>query len=47
MIANPAKVLDSFALVAYFRDERGAEAVENLLVAAGQKDAPLHVTEVS
>lgn len=43
----PAKVLDSFALVAYFRDEPGAEAVENLLVAAGRKDAPLHMTEVN
>jgi ribonuclease VapC len=42
-----AKVLDSFALVAYFRDEPGAEAVEALLVAAGKKDAPLHMTEVN
>ena len=31
----PGKVLDSFALLAYFRDEPGAEAVEALLVAAG------------
>ena len=30
----PAKVLDSFALIAYFRDEAGAEAVEQLLVSA-------------
>lgn len=43
----PAKVLDSFALVAYFRDEPQAEAVEQLLVAAGKQDAPLHMTEVN
>ena len=43
----PAKVLDSFALIAYFRDEMGAELVENLLVAAGRKDAPLHMTDVN
>jgi ribonuclease VapC len=43
----PAKVLDSFALVAYFRDEPGAEAMENLLVLAGKKDTPLHMTDVN
>ena len=43
----PARVLDSFALIAYFRDEAGAEAVESLLVAAGKKDAPLHMTDVN
>ena len=43
----PAKVLDSFALIAYFRDEPGAEAVEHLLVAAGRNDAPLHMTYVN
>src|SRR3989442_7093026 len=43
----PAKVLDSFALVAYFRDEPGAEAVENLLVIAGKKDNPLHMADVN
>jgi len=43
----PAKVLDSFALVAYFRDEAGAETVEDLLVVASRKDAPLHMTEVN
>ena len=41
------KVLDSFALIAYFRDEPGAEAVENLLVTAAKKDAPLHMTDVN
>ncbi len=43
----PTKVLDSFALIAYFRDEMGAELVENLLVAAGRKDAPLHMSDVN
>lgn len=42
-----AKVLDSFALIAYFRDEPGAEAVENLLVTAGRKDSALHMTDVN
>lgn len=43
----PAKVLDSFALIAYFRDEQGAQAVENLLVTAAKKDVPLHMTDVN
>lgn len=43
----PAKVLDSFALIAYFRDEPGAETMENLLVTAGKKDSPLHITDVN
>jgi ribonuclease VapC len=43
----PGKVLDSFALIAYFRDEPGAEAMERLLVAAGRKDSPLHMTDVN
>ena len=43
----PAKVLDSFALIAYFRDEPGAETMENLLVTAGKKDSPLHMTDVN
>jgi len=43
----PGKVLDSFALIAYFRDEAGAEIVENLLVTAGKKDVPLHMTEMN
>ena len=42
----PAKVLDSFALLAYFRDEPGADAVESLLVTASRKDTPLLMTEV-
>ena len=43
----PAKVLDSFALIAYFRDEPGAETMEDLLVSAGKKDSPLHMTDVN
>ncbi|MGA8762098.1 MAG: PIN domain-containing protein [Candidatus Sulfotelmatobacter sp.] len=43
----PAKVLDSFALIAYFRDEPGAEAMENLLVSAGKKDNPVLMTDVN
>ena len=43
----PGKVLDSFALIAYFRDEPGAVAVENLLLTAAKKDIPLHMTDVN
>ncbi|HTS37453.1 MAG TPA: PIN domain-containing protein [Candidatus Solibacter sp.] len=43
----PARVLDSFALIAYFRDEPGAETVEALLVSASKKDDPLHMTDVN
>ena len=47
----PAKVLDSFALIAYFRDEPGAETMEDLLVSAGKsagkKDSPLLMSDVN
>ena len=43
----PAKVLDSFALIAYFRDEPGAETMEGLLVSAGKRDNPLFMTDVN
>jgi predicted nucleic acid-binding protein len=43
----PAKVLDSFALIAYFRDEPGAEMMEDLLVSAGKKDSPLHMSDAN
>ena len=43
----PAKVLDSFALIAYFRDEPGAEAMEDMLVSAGKRDNPLFMTDVN
>jgi predicted nucleic acid-binding protein len=43
----PARVLDSFALIAYFRDEPGAQTVEDLLVSAGKKDDPLLMSDVN
>ena len=43
----PAKVLDSFALIAYFRDEPGAETTEELLISAGRRDSPLLMTDVN
>ena len=43
----PARVLDSFALIAYFRDEPGAEMMETLLVSAGKKDHPVLMTDVN
>ena len=42
-----AKVLDSFALVAYFRGEPDGVAVKELLHKAAQADKPLHMTEVN
>ncbi len=44
-MASP--VLDSFALLAYLRDEDGAPMVQELLEKAGEKDAPLLMTEVN
>jgi uncharacterized protein len=43
----PAKVLDSFALISYFRDEPGAQAMENLLIAAEKKGSPFYMTDVN
>jgi predicted nucleic acid-binding protein len=43
----PGKVLDSFALIAYFHDEPGAETMEDMLVTAGKKDSPLLMTDVN
>lgn len=43
----PARVLDSFALIAYFRDEPGAETMEHLLVSASKKDSPFQMTDVN
>jgi predicted nucleic acid-binding protein len=43
----PGTVLDSYALLAYFRDEAGAETVEKLLNKAATSDKPLHMTEVN
>jgi len=43
----PGFVLDSFALIAYFRDEAGADQVERLLHKAAARHEPLHMTEVN
>lgn len=43
----PAKVLDSFALIAYLRDEPGAETMEQLLVSASKNDNPVLMTDVN
>ena len=42
-----AQVLDSHALLALLRDEPGAEAVATILEKAGQRDQPVHMTEVN
>jgi predicted nucleic acid-binding protein len=43
----PATVLDSFALVAYFRGEPAGVAVKELLQKASRVDKHLHMTEVN
>jgi predicted nucleic acid-binding protein len=43
----PGSVLDSFALIAYLRDEAGAEKVEKLLHKAATRNEPLHMTEIN
>ena len=43
----PATVLDSFALIAYFRGEPGGVPVKELLQKAGRADKPVHMTEVN
>ena len=42
-----APVLDSHALIALLRDEPGAEGVAHILERAGQRDLPVHMTEVN
>jgi predicted nucleic acid-binding protein len=42
-----APVLDSYALLALLRDEPGGEGVARLLERAGERDQPVHMTEVS
>ena len=42
-----APVLDSHALLALLRDEPGGESVSNILERAGQRDQPVHMTEVN
>ena len=43
----PGSVLDSFALIAYFRDEAGADKVETLLHKAARTREPVHMIEVN
>jgi ribonuclease VapC len=40
-------VLDSHALLRFLRDEPGAESVSLLLEKAGERDQPVHMTEVN
>jgi predicted nucleic acid-binding protein len=40
-------VLDSHALLKLLRDEPGAETVSQLLEKAGQRDQPVHMTEIA
>lgn len=42
-----APVLDSYALLAFLRGEPGEEQVAALLEKAGNRDTPLHMTEVN
>ncbi len=42
-----APVLDSYALLALLRDEPGGESVSLILERAGQRDQPVHMTEVN
>jgi ribonuclease VapC len=42
-----APVLDSHALLALLRDEPAAEAVVKILERAGERDQPVHMTEVN
>ena len=43
----PATVLDSFALIAYFRGEPAGVPVKEILQKASKADKPLHMTEVN
>lgn len=45
MPASP--VLDSFALLAFLRDEPGSEKVAAILEKAGAREQPVHMTEVN
>jgi predicted nucleic acid-binding protein len=42
-----AQVLDSHALLRLLRDEPGADAVARILEKAGERDHPVHMTEVN
>jgi predicted nucleic acid-binding protein len=41
------QVLDSYALLKLLRDEPGAEMVAQILERAGERDQPVHMTEVN
>lgn len=43
----PATVLDSFALIAYFRGERAGVPVKEILYKASKADRPVHMNEVN
>lgn len=43
----PAMVLDSYALIAYFRGEPSGVPVKELLQKASKADKPVHMTEVN
>jgi len=43
----PGTVLDSYALIAYFRGEAAGVAVKTLLGRATKADKPVHMTEVN
>jgi len=43
----PAKVLDSWALVAFFEDEPAAEQVEELLLRAAQQNVRLYLSALN
>lgn len=43
----PATVLDSFALIAYFRGEPAGVPVKELLQKASKTDKPVHMSEVN
>ncbi len=43
----PATVLDSFALIAYFRGEPAGVPVKETLQKASKADKPVHMTEVN
>jgi ribonuclease VapC len=43
----PGTVLDSFALIAYFRGEPAGVPIKELLEKAAKADKPVHMTEVN
>jgi ribonuclease VapC len=43
----PATVLDSYALIAYFRGDAAGASVRDLLQKASKADRPVHMTQVN